>query len=103
MNPEEQKAARDSVFNFDKNPQDLAVILSFFLDLMLYQPAQQNRTAHTGEQTGDSAVPVEHPGLSRAAIDEVTNNGKVQWTSTKLKEAKVKGLTNLVPEDTNCI
>lgn len=76
----DQLKARDQIFK--ENPNDISVILEFFLDVMLYQPL----TARDLEEEDQSN---KHLGLSKQAVEDVTNNGKVQWTTTKLKDAKV--------------
>ncbi|ORE02510.1 ARM repeat-containing protein [Rhizopus microsporus var. microsporus] len=78
MDPAEQTMAREQQFQF--NTSDVSVILGFFLDVMLYQPLTARDL-----QEGN----LKQPGLSKQAIEDVTNKGKVEWTMTKLKDAKL--------------
>lgn len=91
MEPGEQKEARSSVFQFDKNPQDISVCLGFFLDIMLYQPLSSRALKEQQKMdegaSGTSAAG--YPGLSQAAVDGVTNKGKVSWSPAKLADVKV--------------
>ncbi|GAN03092.1 proteasome-associated protein ECM29 homolog [Mucor ambiguus] len=91
MDHGEQLTARTALFHFDENPNDISVILSFFLDVMLYQPLTAREIA---EQEEESTAP-KYPGLSPLAVEEVTNKGKMQWTTSKLKDAKL-GIMNLI-------
>lgn len=86
MDHGEQLTARDNVFHFNENPKDVAVILNFFLDVMLYQPLTAREIADREE---DSENQPKYPGLSPIAVEEVTNKGKIEWTTSKLKDAKV--------------
>jgi proteasome component ECM29 len=54
---------------------------------MLYQPLTARELADLQQE--ESKVPT-YPGLSPLAVEEVTNKGKVQWTTSKLKDTKVK-------------
>lgn len=103
MEASEYRVARTELFKFDQNPGDLKVILSFFLDVMLYQAQtidQKRITAQSRlpESPTASSSPITSTdpasqlpnGLSAHAVSEITREGKVQWTSTKLAEAKVK-------------
>lgn len=78
MDPAEQTMAREQQFQF--NTSDVSVILGFFLDVMLYQPLTARDL-----QEGN----LKQPGLSKQAMEDVTNKGKVEWTMTKLKDAKL--------------
>ncbi|KAI8639177.1 proteasome stabiliser-domain-containing protein [Parasitella parasitica] len=91
MDHGKQLTARTTMFHFDENPDDIPVILGFFLDVMLYQPLTAREIE---EQQEENTVP-KYPGLSPLAVEEVTNNGKVQWTTSKLKDAKL-GIMNLI-------
>ncbi|CEP12173.1 hypothetical protein [Parasitella parasitica] len=91
MDHGEQLTARNALFHFDENPNDIPVILSFFLDVMLYQPLTAREIA---EQQEENTTP-KYPGLSPLAVEEVTNKGKVEWTTSKLKDAKL-GIMNLI-------
>lgn len=92
MDPGEQLTARKNVFHFDENPQDIAVITSFFLDVMLYQPLTARELA---EQQGEESKAPKYPGLSPLAVEDVTNKGKIQWTTAKLRDAKVNNYRNI--------
>lgn len=81
MEPGEQKKARQDVFEFDQHPEDAATVLKFFLNIMLYHPLTRSQQ----EQEG----PIIYPGLSAADVENITNKGKVTWTSSKINEAKV--------------
>ena len=62
--PAEELSPRDLIFNFDQNPQDVAVVLSFFLDVLLYTPQPQSQA-----QAADAgSVPTIPPGLSPRAL-----------------------------------
>ncbi|KAI8088970.1 proteasome stabiliser-domain-containing protein [Halteromyces radiatus] len=84
LDPSKQAEARQSIFHFDEYPQDVTVILNFFKDLLLYQPMTPRQASTESEETS----PV-YPGLSPQAVAEVTNNGKISWTSTRVTEAKL--------------
>ncbi|CEG83910.1 hypothetical protein RMATCC62417_17774 [Rhizopus microsporus] len=84
MDPAEQTMAREQQFQF--NTSDVSVILGFFLDVMLYQPLTARDL-----QEGN----LKQPGLSKQAMEDVTNKGKVEWTMTKLKDAKL-GIVHFV-------
>lgn len=86
MDPGKQVSARKEVFHFDENPQDIPIILSFFLDVMLYQPLTARELS---EQQGEEGKAPNYPGLSPLAVEEVTNKGKIQWTTAKLRDAKL--------------
>jgi proteasome component ECM29 len=87
MDHGEQLAARDNFFHFNENPKDVAIIMSFFLDVMLYQPLTAREIADLEQ---DSENQPKYPGLSPIAVEEVTNKGKVEWTTSKLKDVKVR-------------
>lgn len=82
MDHGEQLTARDKKFCFNEKPNDVSVILGFFLDVMLYQPL-------TARDIEDEDQSNKHSGLSKQAVEDVTNKGKVAWTMTKLRDAKV--------------
>jgi proteasome component ECM29 len=86
MDHADQLTARQAQFHFDQHPQDIPVILSFFLDVMLYQPLTARELADLEQE--ESKAPT-YPGLSPLAVEQVTNKSKVQWTTAKLKDAKV--------------
>lgn len=86
MEPSKQTEARKSTFHFDDNPQDIAVVLDFFLDVLLYQPMTPRQASTTADSDDNSLV---YPGLSAQAVLDVTNNHKVTWTANLLTEAKV--------------
>ncbi|OBZ85602.1 Proteasome-associated protein ECM29 [Choanephora cucurbitarum] len=81
MDPSEQVNARKDVFEFDE--QDATVILDFFLDIMLYQPLTA-RELNDSENTSPK-----YPGLSQAALEEVTDKGRIQWTTSQLRDVKL--------------
>ncbi|KAI9262019.1 proteasome stabiliser-domain-containing protein [Sporodiniella umbellata] len=82
MDHTEQLSAREEKFGFTKNPNDALTILGFFLDVMLYQPL-------TARDMNENSESIKHLGLSKQAVEDVTNNGKAEWTIKKLKEAKL--------------
>ncbi|KAG2227610.1 hypothetical protein INT45_002295 [Circinella minor] len=84
MKTEEQKKAREDAFEFNSHPDDPAIILRYFLDFILYQPSSTSTTA-TSE---DSPVPT-YAGLSPAAVNVITNKGKISWPHQKLTTAKI--------------
>ncbi|CAO3691804.1 unnamed protein product [Rhizopus stolonifer] len=88
MDHGEQLTARDKKFCFNENPNDVSVILGFFLDVMLYQPL-------TARDIEDEDQSNKYPGLSKQAVEDVTNKDKVSWTMTKLRDAKL-GIMNFV-------
>lgn len=86
MDHADQLSARQAQFHFDQHPQDIPVILSFFLDVMLYQPLTARELSDLQQE--ESKTPT-YPGLSPLAVEQVTNKDKVQWTTSKLKDVKV--------------
>ncbi|RCI02581.1 hypothetical protein CU098_001872 [Rhizopus stolonifer] len=88
MDQGKQLTARKEVFKFDQTPQDVPVILGFFLDVMLYQPL-------TARELADEENKFKYPGLSQRAVDDVTNKGKIEWTTAQLKDAKL-GIMNFI-------
>ncbi|KAI8369986.1 proteasome stabiliser-domain-containing protein [Blakeslea trispora] len=81
MDPSEQVNARKNAFGFED--QDAAIILNFFLDVMLYQPLTA-RELNDQENTSPK-----HPGLSQTALEEVTDKGRIQWTTSQLRDVKL--------------
>lgn len=92
MDHGEQLTARGRVFHFTENAKDITVILRFFLDVMLYQPLTAREIADREE---DNTNQPKYPGLSPIAVEEVTNKGKIEWTTSKLKDAKL-GIMNFI-------
>ena len=90
MKTEEQKKAREGVFEFDSHPEDPVIILRYFLDFILYQPSSTSATA-TSE---DSPLPT-YAGLSPAAVNVITNKGKITWSHLKLTAAKVSYIISI--------
>ncbi|KAG2172756.1 hypothetical protein INT43_000103 [Umbelopsis isabellina] len=101
MEASEYRVARTELFKFDQNPGDLKVILSFFLDVMMYQAqtidqkritaqtrSPESATASSSPITSNDSTSQLPNGLSALAVSEITREGKVQWTSSKLAEAK---------------
>ncbi|KAI8987056.1 proteasome stabiliser-domain-containing protein [Pilobolus umbonatus] len=86
MSHEKQLTARAEVFQFDKHPMDVQVILGFFLDVMLYQPLTAREIAN--QQDPDEQQPM-YTGLSPLAIEEVTKKGAIQWSIAQLRQAKL--------------
>ncbi|KAI9480308.1 MAG: proteasome stabiliser-domain-containing protein [Benjaminiella poitrasii] len=98
MEHEVQLTARQNIFHFDQQPDDVTVILSFFLDVMLYQPLTareiiSDQQDENGQQQGSTAN--KYLGLSPAAVEVVTNKGKINWTTSKLKDIKL-GIMKLI-------
>lgn len=81
-----QAEARKTTFHFDDNPQDVGIILGFFLNVLLYQPITPRQASTAAESDDNSLV---YPGLNAQAVLDVTNNGKVTWASNQLTDAKV--------------
>ncbi|KAI8330892.1 armadillo-type protein [Chlamydoabsidia padenii] len=86
LEPSEQADARNTIFHFDDNPQDITTVLDFFLDMLLYQPMTPRQSTSTAASEDNNHV---YPGLSTQAVLDVTNNGKVTWTSNQLTETKL--------------
>ncbi|KAG0174143.1 hypothetical protein DFQ29_007586 [Apophysomyces sp. BC1021] len=83
--PENQATPRADIFYFEENPQDAAVILNFFLDVLLYQPSARQAAHQPGEAPQERIF----SGLSAAAVDDVRNKGKANWSANRLTEAKL--------------
>ncbi|KAJ3299319.1 hypothetical protein HK104_009344 [Borealophlyctis nickersoniae] len=92
-------------FDFQAHPADLKYLLDKFLDIMLYTvpaagkpltpfTAGQNALSTQSPQMEELPVP---PGLSKTALQQITNNGKVPWArnSAELKALKL-GLVRLI-------
>ncbi|KAI9262116.1 armadillo-type protein [Phascolomyces articulosus] len=84
MKTEEQMKAREDVFGFNSHPEDPVVILRFFLDFVLYQPSSSSAVSGDSE----SSQPI-YAGLSPAAVNVITNKGKISWSHQKLTTAKI--------------
>ncbi|KAI7902114.1 proteasome stabiliser-domain-containing protein [Cokeromyces recurvatus] len=99
MDHEVQLTARQTIFHFDQHPKDVSIILNFFLDVMLYQPlTARDRMAEQQQDENNKQQGLtnnRYPGLSEAAVEDVTNKGKINWTTSKLKDAKL-GIMKLI-------
>ncbi|KAI8374250.1 proteasome stabiliser-domain-containing protein [Radiomyces spectabilis] len=82
----DKASSRQQIFHFDDHPQDVAVILNFFLNVLLYQPPSQ-RMMQQAQESNDASP--QYPGLSPSAVEEITNKGKITWTSSRLTDAKL--------------
>ncbi|ORX62567.1 ARM repeat-containing protein [Hesseltinella vesiculosa] len=88
MEPADQELARANVFHFDQTPDDATTLLAFFLNVILYQPLTPRQLKEAASE--DGSVPIVHyPGLSQNALGDVTNLGKVSWSSASLADAKL--------------
>ncbi|KAI9279213.1 armadillo-type protein [Umbelopsis sp. AD052] len=104
MEPADYRVARTELFKFEQNQADLKIILAFFLDIMLYNPPTQMTQELAAQRSGNAPtentpVAVIPDGLSPHAVTEVTRDGKVTWTSSRLSDAKL-GILKFLMTDT---
>ncbi|KAL2912896.1 proteasome component M29 [Polyrhizophydium stewartii] len=82
-------------FEFEKNPSDLKFLLECFLDVALYAvPSTRPPTALTisAAEPAPTSLDVVPPGLSKAAVNLITNGLKAPWarSSQDLRDLKIR-------------
>ncbi|KAF7732558.1 hypothetical protein EC973_003305 [Apophysomyces ossiformis] len=82
---DDQEIAKRDVFGFNDSPQDVSIILNFFLDVLLYQPSARQAAQHPTDMPRGRV----YSGLSKAAVEDINNKGKADWSGNRLTEAKL--------------
>ncbi|KAI9097418.1 proteasome stabiliser-domain-containing protein [Phlyctochytrium arcticum] len=79
-------------FGWEQSPDDLKFLLDKFLDVVLYNPPPVKK-----KDEPEVALPLPPPGMSKNAVDFITNSGKAPWTKSppQLRALKL-GLVNLL-------
>ncbi|KAJ3148226.1 hypothetical protein HDU89_004822 [Geranomyces variabilis] len=103
-------------FDWESHPADLTFLLTKSLDVVLYTfaPAGKPMTALSmGQRSSEPTTPVEQfvpPGISKEAVNFITNYGKASWTNspTELRSLKLGiirfiSLAESVPEKQNIL